>query len=133
MKPIKFKAVRKDNNVFNTFTSLIQGVHEKVPVIGFAQSFWYDQSSGFNNPVFVEVYPETVCQFTGLVLKNKTEVFNGDKFLYKGEEWHVEYSEDTCRYVLTSGRGYDTRNCVDLTCDSVYGLEVIGNIKDQNS
>lgn len=131
MSPIKFKAVRKDNNVFDTFTSLIQGTFEKEPVIGFAQSFWYDESAGFNNPIFVEVIPETLCQFTGLVLTNKTEVFSGDKFLYNGEERYVEYIEDTCNYVLTNGKGFDTRNCVSLTCDSVYGLEVVGNIHDQ--
>ena len=42
----------------------------------------------------------------------------------------VEFIEDSCRYVLTTGKGYDTRNCIDLTCDTIFYHEVIGNIHE---
>lgn len=77
-----------------------------------------------------QVLPKTVCQFTGVHDINKVKVFSGDQFDYCGETRHVEYLEDMCRFVLTTGFGYDTRNCVDLDCDVVYKREIIGNIHD---
>ena len=53
-----------------------------------------------------------------------------DGFQLFGEKRHIEYIDDRCRYVLTNGKGYDTRNCVDLDCDLIYNLISIGNIHD---
>lgn len=75
-----------------------------------------------------EVISETIGQYTGLRDQGGT-----GKFIYEGDyfethkKWFVEWQEDNCKYVLTTGKGYDSINCVDLTCDEVYYLKVKGN------
>lgn len=80
-----------------------------------------------------DVLEETISQFTGLKDVNETEIYEGDTFSINGSTMFVEYIEDRCCYVLTTGYGYDTRNCKDLNCDTVYGLEITGNIHDKNT
>lgn len=70
----------------------------------------------------------TVGQFTGLTDKHDTNVFDGDKFNVKGKEMFAMYIEDRCRYILTTGNGFDSKNAIDLDCDVICNLEVIGNI-----
>jgi hypothetical protein len=79
---------------------------------------------------YVGVIPETVSQFTGLSDKDGTKVFEGDEFDYKDEVRYVQYLHDKCRYVLTNGNGFDTRNSIDLDCDVIHGLKIIGNYHD---
>lgn len=77
-----------------------------------------------------EVYPETIGQFTGVQDSKGTDVYEGDKFNISGIVYYVQYIADQCKYVLTTGFGYDTRNCFDLTCDSIFYETVIGNIHE---
>ncbi len=76
------------------------------------------------------VDPETVGMWTGLLDKNGKKVFEGDQFGYGGEIRFVQYIEDRSRYVLTNGKGYDSRNCIDLDCDVIYNSMIIGSIHD---
>ena len=72
------------------------------------------------------VDPKTVGEFTGV-----RNIYEGDKFDINGKIMFVEFVEDHGRYVLTTGNGYDTRNCIIFDCDIVYGKEIIGNIHEE--
>ncbi|AQW91314.1 YopX family protein [Elizabethkingia anophelis] len=83
---------------------------------------------------------------TGLLDKNGNKIFEGDKFAFINgqvrendewidnvEEYFVEYINDSAGFVLTTGFGYDSKNCKKLDCDIIYHSEVIGNIHETNN
>jgi len=92
-------------------------------------SIRYDVGSDLE-PKYIEVPvdPSSIGQYTGLKDKIGVKVFSGDIFRIDYKIYFVEYIDDQCRYVLTTGKGYDTPNCIDLTCDAIFNCCVVGNI-----
>lgn len=70
-------------------------------------------------------------QYIGLKDVSNTKIYEGDKFEIKGVVFYVAYNEDRVTYDLLTGNGYDSRNCLDLDCDIIYGKEIVGNIHEE--
>ena len=99
---------------------------------------WEDAIERFtsNLPNFVEVLPETVGQFTGLLDKNGKEIYEGDVLRDgKGENGVVTYVENVaCFFAVRDGKEAWDLNEGDPTrpCQLQY-TEVIGNIHDKEA
>lgn len=123
---IFYRGIRKDNQQY--IIGYLYLSSSKYYIAGFTADHTHPE-----NRNWIEVDGRTIGEFTGLMDNDDNYIFEDDIFEIDGIEYYVEYFEDTCRYVLTTGLGYDSRNCIDLTCDSIFGLSVKGKINQLNT
>lgn len=115
MRETLFRGKRKDTGALITSNSILQ--HKGVIKL-------WDEEDGW-----VEVEPNSVCQYTGLTDKNGKNIFEGDIVLYNGEK-HIVVFE------TRGGTGYFGIKIDHIEtwgfCLSVPAklMEVIGNIYD---
>ena len=95
-------------------------------------------------PVMVEVIPETVCQWTGLFDKNKTKLYDGDKFQYRKHDGYwfddfigvVGFKDGSFGFTVigeaSTGYFVPFSKVDELQEDFLDHIEVIGNIYDKN-
>lgn len=119
-----YRAVRKDNNelvegslvIFDDEHVFIMPRVESVSTPDYAQVF---QSNA------VMVYPDTVCQCTGLTEKNGLKVFEYDKIHDPQENkiYTVKWDKDLASFILEDNNGW-----MDGVAMKLFYCEVIGNI-----
>ena len=90
------------------------------------------------------VIPETICEFTGKLDKNKKKIFEGDIFHLEDDIFAVVIFSDGCFRLEEHGLcgtwtesgydecggGYGILNCDPIDWYSIFDMEVIGNIHD---
>lgn len=119
-REILFKAKRKDNGEWVEGGYFSEPYTDKKYIVR-----WKSFGIGFNE--FIEVNPDTICQYTGLADKNGKKIWENDIVEVAGEDGYFkcEWDEDTARFAL-NGDGL----MVDFDNYWSYQVEVVGNIFD---
>ena len=127
-REILFKAKRVDNGEW------VEGGYHKV-----SDDVTLIIHKHYNNLAMnSEVYPETVCQFTGLLDKNGNKIFEGDILKWigttgenDGVEFHNEVYFLSYRYRIKGSKNGKTFH-TDLNSNHIFNhkCEIIGNTFD---
>ena len=126
-REILFKAKRKDNGEWVEGGYFCEPYTDKEFIIR-----WNSFGLGYNE--FIEIDPETLCQYTGLTDKNGQKIWENDicdrkeKYpeivTYNKGDWQLDYS-----YALGKEMHYNACNLGFYVCERNC-VEVIGNIFD---
>lgn len=128
-REILFKAKRKDNGEWVEGGYFSEPYTEKKFII-----CWNSFGLGFNE--FIEVEPDTICQYTGLVDKNGKKIWENDIIADGGNYYKVYWSEQYCNFSceciktdepVFKGRKWDLWTIMQT--EEVY---VKGNVFDKN-
>lgn len=121
-REILFKAKRKDNGEWVEGNLITNERNENQKYIGYI----FDERNGMIEDFdLVEVIPETLCQYTGLIDKNiwENDIVRNEK----GDIGVVQWFEEHAAFMIWN----KTKNCVCYLAENDFSkIEVIGNIFD---
>ena len=133
MREILFKAKRKDNGEWVEGGYFSEPYTEKKFII-----CWNSFGLGFNE--FIEVEPDTICQFTGLTDKSGQKIWENDivtitiecdDYFNLSETGIVEYSYGQYELKVKTTDGKEAySNLINKLSEAPFEIEKLGNIFD---
>lgn len=120
-REILFKAKRKDNGEWVEGGYFSEPYTDKKYIIR-----WNSTGMGFNE--FIEVNPDTLCQYTGLTDKNGKKIWENDIVRNKkGDIGVAQWFEEHAAFMIWN----KTKNCVCYLAENDFSkIEVNGNVFD---